>query len=265
MAPHRSIPNVMVHDIPGSGDEDLKDEQIQEMISSCLVDIIALVVDTQRAMDTAIRKHNREFVQQIREIYKKQTTLDLTVFIILTKTEDFLEDEEGQEELGSMETKLKGDFPETFFIRKTSKTDTSEFNGILANLSQGIMQERFEATQLIRNRVCHSIIWRNAGKAAAYALLPGLDMAFYIILTDTVDILLCALYGKDIMSIRTGIPAVINLLSLAGRGIFVAASILAKVLEVSVIFYAVGAGVSSTANMIGVVTSGYITWHRLCD
>jgi len=87
----------------------------------------------------------------------------------------------------------------------------------------------------------------------------------YIILTETVDLLLCALYGRDISSITTGIPTLLNAASLVGRGIFIAGSVLSKMLEASVVFYIIGAGISSLMNSTGLVVSGYLTWARLSD
>jgi len=87
----------------------------------------------------------------------------------------------------------------------------------------------------------------------------------YIILTETIDLLLCALYGYEITTITTGLPTIINMANLLGRGLFVTAGILAKILEASVFFYAVGAGISSVMNSTGVVASGYMTWYKLID
>jgi hypothetical protein len=222
--------------------------------------MVIFVVDIHRAMDSTIQKEHKKIVSNMSEIYKKQTGNDLVLGLVLTKVEELDKDD-----FKHIERSLRENMPSAKLIIKKNIDDLSELNNFIMDEfhETGNLSKRINSVVNIRNHCCHNIIWRNAGKVALYSVVPVLDIAMYIILTETVDLLLCALYGLNELELSDGTPLALTALSVAGRGIFLSATILSKVLDASVIFYVVGTAISAAVNSTGVLVSGYLTWSRI--
>jgi GTP-binding protein EngB required for normal cell division len=192
---HKSIPKLIIHDIPGSGDEEVGEEKLLELLNQTLADIVVLVVDVLRALDITIRQHNKKVVEQI-SIQRKSKP---KIVIVLTKVEDFLEDEEGENDLHEIETKLVADFPTATFIIKQNKTDIGDLNAYLVQ-EVAFNEAKLNSQKFVRRKMCNYLIFENVAKLPTYASIEELPSS--LIITETINILLCALYGTQLSAMN---------------------------------------------------------------
>jgi len=114
----------------------------------------------------------------------------------------------------------------------------------------------------VRIKACRSLIWGSAFKAAACGLVPGLEIASYVILTETIDILLFALYNADLKTTKVA-SGLLSAASLIARGSLLLFGFVSKALKVSIVLMVGGIVLSTGTNFIGVVASGYLTWYKI--
>jgi len=132
---------------------------------------------------------------------------------------------------------------------------------------------RIKSLEKVRIAACHKLIWSFAGMAAAFGIIPGVDIAMAIILNNNLSILLKAAWGSGTRSVTPeAVSGVLNGLVMLGRGGYVVArlvfgvgQIVSKAFDATIIGLAIGQGISVGLNFGYTIAHGYIAWKLLAD
>eukprot|EP01121_Diplochlamys_sp_Union-15-3_P017167 TRINITY_DN5994_c0_g1_i6.p1 TRINITY_DN5994_c0_g1~~TRINITY_DN5994_c0_g1_i6.p1 ORF type:complete len:128 (+),score=24.48 TRINITY_DN5994_c0_g1_i6:52-435(+) len=124
----------------------------------------------------------------------------------------------------------------------------------------------------MKNRIMHQLIWSFAGMAAAFGLIPLVDIAMAVVINHNLEIMLRAVWGKSRNKFRKteAISGVMNGIISAGKvGLVIARIVMAvgqgisKAFDVTVIGLLIGQGISVGLNFGYTAVAGYVTWSLI--
>jgi GTP-binding protein EngB required for normal cell division len=265
-------PGITIFDTPGSGDArftkpgdksaERYDVHISMIMNISMIDIAVLVVEARDVLDVDLFERNNVYLTRFASLYKIQHKAVLPLIVVITKVEDT-----NEEERNIMIEQFTNNFYEGLngnIIFRT-KGDPSDIEETICRLDRDhrISDTKHRSFKDLRLTTCRSFIWSSALKSFAYGLIPGLDLVFYVILTETIDIFLCAVYGRTLDYLTLGLGSVLKTFDVISRCAIIGTGFVAKALQATIVLFVVGSGAGGTLNFIGVLSSGYITWTRL--
>jgi len=115
----------------------------------------------------------------------------------------------------------------------------------------------------IEEKVCVPLIFKCAGIAAGFGIIPGVDVAMSIVINDCLDLMLkaiCGASGQHHDPKLTVILAIFRAALVAGNIAYVTAQLISKVLDATIIGLVVGQAISSASNFGITILNGFICW-----